>query len=55
MPTCFQILNQVEHVEETSVERAKGAVNQPVAKDQKNLDIWANISIKRSFLGDNVT
>jgi hypothetical protein len=42
-------------VEETSVERAKGAVNQPVAKDQKNLDIWANISIKRSFLGDNVT
>jgi len=39
VPTCFQILSQVKLVEETSAELVKGAVNQPIVEDQKNLDI----------------
>jgi hypothetical protein len=31
MPTCFQILSQVEPMEETSVELVKGAIDQPIA------------------------
>jgi hypothetical protein len=36
-------LNQVEFVEEASVEFVEGAINQSVAKDQVNLGLSTNI------------
>jgi hypothetical protein len=38
-PTCLQILIQVEHVKEINVEHVEGAINQPIAEDQENLDL----------------
>ncbi len=46
----FQILSQVEFVEEASVELIKGAINQLVVENQVNLGLWTNIlRIKCSF------
>jgi hypothetical protein len=39
MLTCLQILNQVEHVEETGSEPIERTINPPVAKDQANLGL----------------
>jgi hypothetical protein len=38
-PTSLQNLSQVERVTKISVEHVEGTINQPIAKEQKNLDL----------------
>jgi hypothetical protein len=38
-PTCLQILNQVELMEETNAKFIEGIVNQQIVKDQKNFEL----------------
>jgi hypothetical protein len=53
----LQILIQIKPVEEVGAKLVERAVNQPIAEDQANLGLQANISrMKCSFQGgDNVT
>ncbi len=37
VPTCFQIMNQVEPMEEPNVELVKETITQLVVEDQENL------------------